>query len=136
MRNFSPVSETKKGSKTLATSSGAKFEKQSKHGEAQSYNFSAYHRFGNSSSCITAVKWDAYDDENIAGKAKRYHIRRGALNLSHVHLGNWAELFIWQSAYRDPSWKKKEISVTEPGVRQGRENRTSAVFRAHVKGPS
>ena len=107
MRNFSPVSETKKGSKTLATSSDAKFEKQSKHGEAQSYNFSAYHRFGNSFSCITAVKWDAYDDENIAGKARRYHIRRGALNLSHVHLGNWAELFIWQSAYRDPSWKKK-----------------------------
>ena len=33
MRNFSPVSETKKGSKTLATSSDAKFEKQSKHGK-------------------------------------------------------------------------------------------------------
>ena len=37
------------------TSCGAKFEKQSKHGETQNYNFHA------SYGCITAVEWDAYD---------------------------------------------------------------------------
>ena len=36
MTNFSPVSETKKRPKTLATSSSTKFEKQSKHGETKS----------------------------------------------------------------------------------------------------
>ena len=66
-----PVSQKKKRPKTLGTSSGAKFEKQSKHGETQSYNFRAYHTFGNSNSCITAVKWDAYDVENTAGNVKR-----------------------------------------------------------------
>ena len=33
--------------KILRISCGAKFEKQSKHGETQSYNFCAYHSFGN-----------------------------------------------------------------------------------------
>ena len=42
------------------TSCVAKFEKQSKHGETQSYNFRTYYSFGNSYSCITFVKWDAY----------------------------------------------------------------------------
>ena len=55
MRNFSPVPEMKK----VGTSSGAKFVKQSNRGETQSYNFCAYRSFGNSYSCITAVKWEA-----------------------------------------------------------------------------
>ena len=55
----------------LGTSSGAKFEKQSKHGETQSYTFRAYYSFGNSNSCSTAVKWDAYVVENTAGNVKR-----------------------------------------------------------------
>ena len=63
----------KKRPKTRATSSSAKFEKQSKHGETESQNFCPYHSFGNSSRCITAVKWDAYNVENTAGKARRYH---------------------------------------------------------------
>ena len=73
MRNFSPVSETKKRPNTRATSSSAKFEKQSKHGETESQNFCAYHSFGDSSRCITAVKWDAYNVKNTTGKARRYH---------------------------------------------------------------
>ena len=37
------------------TSCVAKFEKQSKHGETQSYNFRTYYSFGNSYSRITFV---------------------------------------------------------------------------------
>ena len=70
MRNFSPVSEMKKGRKILGASSGAKFEKQSKHGETQSYNVRANHSFVNFYSCITPAKSDAYDMENTAGKAR------------------------------------------------------------------
>ena len=33
----------------------------------KNYDFCAYHSFGNSQSCITAVKWDAYDVKNTAG---------------------------------------------------------------------
>ena len=56
----------------LATSSGAKCEKASKHGETQkSNNFRAHHSFGSSYGCITAVKQDAYDVENTAGNAGR-----------------------------------------------------------------
>ena len=34
------------------------------------YNFRSYHSFGNSYGRITAVKWDTYDVENTAGKAR------------------------------------------------------------------
>ena len=37
----------------------------------KNHNFRACHSFGNSHSCITAVKWDAYDVENTAGNARR-----------------------------------------------------------------
>ena len=67
-------------------SSGAKFEKWSKYGETQSYHFCAYHSFGNSYSCITAVKWDAYDVENTADKERRYRI--DSKNSSLFHLGD------------------------------------------------
>ena len=56
------------------TSCGAKFVKQSKHGETQSYSFGTYRSFGNSYSCMTAVKWYACDVENTAGKARRCRI--------------------------------------------------------------
>ena len=55
---FQPGFRDEKRSKILVTSSGAKFGKQSKHGEAQNFLLSG---FGNSLSRITAVKWDAYD---------------------------------------------------------------------------
>ena len=67
-------------------SSGAKFEKLSKYDETQSCNFCAFHSFGNSYSCITAVKWNAYDVENTAGKARRYRI--DSKNWSLFHLGD------------------------------------------------
>ena len=67
-------------------SSGAKYEKWRKYGETQSYHFCAYHSFGNSYSYITAVKWDAYDEENTAGKARRYRIN--SKNSSLFHLGD------------------------------------------------
>ena len=74
------------------TSCGAKFEKQSKHGETQNYNFHAYYSFGNSYSCITAVEWDTYDVENTAGNARRCRIH--SKNSSRFHRGNRAEVFM------------------------------------------
>ena len=54
--------------------SRAKFEKKANMVKlTQSYNFRSYQSFGNSYSCITAVKRDAYDVENTAGKERRCH---------------------------------------------------------------
>ena len=67
----------------------------SKHGETQKYNFLAYLSFGNSYSCITAVKWDAYDVENTASNARLCNPDRRQSS-SCFHPGNRAEVFIWQ----------------------------------------
>ena len=48
----------------------------SKRGETQSYNFRAYYSFGNSYSCITVVKRDAYDVKRWCGKYNRKQARR------------------------------------------------------------
>ena len=45
---FQPGFRDEKRSKILGTSSGAKFGKQSKHGETQNFNFRAYLTIGNS----------------------------------------------------------------------------------------
>ena len=50
-KKFQPSFRDEETPKILETSSGAKFEKRSKHGETQSFNFRAYHSFGNSYSC-------------------------------------------------------------------------------------
>ena len=83
--------------------------KQSNQGETQSYNFCAYRSFGNSYSCITAVKWDAYDVENTVGKATRCHLGRRILTafilvtgvkcsiLTAFILVTGGEVFIWQN---------------------------------------
>ena len=92
------------------TSCGAKFEKQSKHGETQNYNFHAYYSFGNFYSCITVVEWYSYGVENTAGNARRCRIH--SKNSSRFHPGNRAEVFIWQNfqpAYRDPDWKNRDL---------------------------
>ena len=60
--------------KTPKTSCGAKFEEHSLHGETQSYKFRAYYSFGNSYSCVTVAKWNDYDVETTAGKARRCRI--------------------------------------------------------------
>ena len=71
-RNFSPVSEMNlKGPKILGTSYGANFGKQRKHRETQKLSrIRVFHSYGNSYSCITAVKWDAYCVENTACNGK------------------------------------------------------------------
>ena len=57
-----------KGPKILGTSYGANFEKQRKLREKQKLmSIRAFHSFGNSYSCITAVKWNSYYVENTAG---------------------------------------------------------------------
>ena len=68
MRNFSPVSEMKKRTKILVTSSGTKFEKQNKHTIA----FATLKAVPLQLHC----KWGAYDVENTAGNAKRRHPSR------------------------------------------------------------
>ena len=92
MRHFSPVSEMRGRRRVVARNSGNK----NKHGETQSYNFRTYYSFGNSESCITVVKWDAYDEENTAAKQDKAELIR------RTHPGNRAELFIrphFQPAY-------------------------------------
>ena len=76
----------------LATSSGAKCEKASKHGETQkSETFRAYHSFGNSYGCITAVKWML-----MMWKIQRA-MQDDAIWAARVHPGSRAELHIWQN---------------------------------------
>ena len=67
--NFSPVSEMRKGRISLLRVLTRNAKKQ--HAEAQKSVITfAPVSFGNSYSCITAVKWDAYDVENTADKEK------------------------------------------------------------------
>ena len=80
-------------------SCGAKFEKQSKHGKTQSYNFRAYYSFGNSYSCITFVKWDAYDEENMAGKARRCRIHPAFIPV------NGLKCFFFMEEFSTPSYR-------------------------------
>ena len=86
-------------------SCSAKFEKQSKHGKTQSYNFRAYYSFGNSYSCITFVKWDAYDEENMAGKARRCRIHPAFIPVNGLKC-----FFLWKNF---PPLLT-EISASEP----------------------
>ena len=93
------------------TSCVAKFEKESKHGETRSYNFHAYYSFGNSYSCITFIKWDAYDVENTVGKARRCRIH--VKNSSCVHPGNRAEVFFMETIFQ-PSYRGLGKRVSPP----------------------
>ena len=77
----------------------------------KNYNFCAYHSFGNSQSCITAVKWDAYDVKNTAGINGKT-IPSGPQISSRFHPGNRAEVLIGQKcqpAYRDRGWKNRGL---------------------------
>ena len=145
MRNFSPVSEMRKGRKNLGTSSGAKFEKQSKQGETQSYNFRAYHSFVNSYSCITAAKWDACDMENTAGKARRCHAGRHVACAVGKNSSRY-EVFIRRKfpaclpRSREPSqpalsYEHIEIFTKDLEVRRDLGNRPRPANRAHMKRP-
>ena len=109
------------------TSCGAKFEKKSKHGETQNYNFHAYYSFVNSYSCITAVEWDAYDVENPAGTARRCRIH--SKNSFCFHPGNRAEVFIWPAL----SYEHIENFTKDSEVRRDLGDRASPVNRAHMK---
>ena len=85
-------------------------QEQSKHGETQNFNFRAYLSIGNSESCITAVKWDAYDVENTGDK-KDDAIWTARIHPA-VHSVNRDEVFIWQNfqpAYRDLGWKNRDL---------------------------
>ena len=88
-RNFSPVSEMRKGQRSLKRALARNSRSKANVAKHKSYNFRTYHSFGNSYSCITAVKWDAYDVYNTAGNARRcYQGRQKSSRFVHV--------FIWQ----------------------------------------
>ena len=75
----------------------------------KNYDFCAYHSFGNSQSCITAVKWDAYDVKNTAGISGKTMLPQIS---SRFHPGNRAEVLIgqkFQPAYRDRGWKNRGL---------------------------
>ena len=75
-------------------------------------NFCAYHSFGNSSSCITAVKWDARDVENTAGNARRCHPDHQNSFISVTGLkSSYGKI---SSPLTEISVGKNEISGTEP----------------------
>ena len=77
----------------------------------KNYNFCAYHSFGNSQSCITAVKWDAYDVKNTADISGKTMPSRPQIS-SRFHPGNRAEVLIgqkFQPAYRDRGWKNRGL---------------------------
>ena len=99
----SPLVPKEKRPKILGTSSGAKFGNKATWRNTKILTFAPIIASEiNSSSCITAVKWDAYDVENTAGYARRCHPDH--LNSSCFHPGNLSEVFIWQNfqpAYRD-----------------------------------
>ena len=96
----------RKGSKILGTSSGAKFGKQSKHGETQ--KFRAYLTIGKAVSLqlngilmIWKMQQAMQDDA----------IRTARIHLA-IHPGNRDEVFIWQNfqpAYRDLGWKNRDL---------------------------
>ena len=77
----------------------------------KNYNICAYHSFGNSQSCITAVKWDAYDVKNTASINVKT-MPSGRQILSRFHPSNRAEVLIgqkFQPAYRDRGWKNRGL---------------------------
>ena len=104
-RNFSPVSEMRKGQRSLKRVLARNSRSKANVAKHKSYNFRTYHSFGNSYSCITAVKWDAYDVYNTAGNARRcYQGRQKSSRFVHV--------FIWQNVQpfsRSPGWKKNRV---------------------------
>ena len=101
---FQPGFRDEKRPEFLGTSSGTKFEKQSKHQwrKTKITTFAPIIAFATLKGVITVVQLDAHDVENTAGNARRCHL--GCHNLSCFHPGKRAEVFIWQNfqpAYRD-----------------------------------
>ena len=94
---FQPGFRDEKKPKILGTSSGVKYEKQSKNTQ-KSYNFSAYHSFGNEMEIngmlmICKIQQAKQDD---------------AIRVAIIHPGNRADVFVWQNFqpdYPDPGWK-------------------------------
>ena len=80
-------------------------QEQSNHGETQNFNFRAYLSIGNSESCITAVKWDAYEVENTGGK-KDDAIWTARIHPA-VHPVNRDEVFIWQNF--QPAYRHRDL---------------------------
>ena len=57
-----------------------------------------------------SVTWDAYEVE--IQQAKQVDSR--PVNSSHFRPGKQAEVFMWKPVYRDPGWKKRDLSISKP----------------------
>ena len=118
MTNFSPVAEMRKGRRRVVA--------------RNSRNRSNIYSFGNSHSCITAVKWNACDVENTAGKARRFKIH--SKDFIPVTGLKYSYGKIFQPAYRDPGWKNRDLPNRENFTKDS-EVRRDLGNRAHVKRP-
>ena len=115
LRNFSPINELRKGrgycetrnlcrkNWMLSSANSVRLlarnsRNKANMAETQSWNFRAYRSLWFRQllwlSGTTGVKWDAYDVENTAYKARRYRIH--SKNSSRFHPGNRAEVLVWQ----------------------------------------
>ena len=99
------VSEIRNGQRSLKRVLARNSRSKTNVAKHKSYNFRTYHSFDNSYSCITAVKWDAYDVYNTAGNARRcYQVRQKSSRFVHV--------FIWQNVQpfsQYPGWKNRGL---------------------------
>ena len=111
MRNFSPVSEMRKGLRSW----GRVVERNSRNKPRQNAKIITFPPTI-ALAALKAVplqlhcKWDAYDVENTASNARRRH--PGRQHLSRSHSGNQNEVFIWQNflpAYGDPGCKNRDV---------------------------
>ena len=97
MRNFSPVSEMRKGRRRVVARNSRNKANTVKH---KIITFTP----------ITALATLIAVSLQSNGNARRCRIH--SKNSSRFHPGNPAEVFIWQNfqpAYRDPGWKNRDL---------------------------
>ena len=93
--NFQPGFRDDKANNPVDEFRRENLRNKAKMAKNKNYDFCAYHSFGNSQSCITVVKWDAYDVKNTAGINGKT-IPSGPQISSRFHPGNRAEVLIGQ----------------------------------------
>ena len=110
-KKFQPgVSEMNlKRPKILGTSYGANFEKQRKHRETQKFSrIRVFLSYGNSYSCITAVKWDAYCVENTACNGKMPSRPAEFIRVTGLKC-SYGQKILEHLPTREPGWKNGDL---------------------------
>ena len=118
---------------------GVKFEKQSKHGERQSYNFRAYHSFGNSyHSCITTVNAEFIRTIHPAFiPVTRPKCSYGKNFQPAAYRDQGGNTEIWETEPARPlTWTQRKFYSKDSEVRRDLGNRTNPVKWAYWRGPN